>query len=66
MSKIVELKAGEIQNVVGGVGSNVMVSTAMAAPIKPANMGNQLNASTVNAQLFQMPSISSNLLVARR
>jgi hypothetical protein len=59
MSKIVELKAGEIQNVVGGVGMNAPVNTAGARP----TYAGHLNASTaytssfnVSAATFQMPS----------
>jgi hypothetical protein len=59
MSKIVELKTGEIANVVGGV-SAISVNTANAKPVAAQT-------STLNAQI-QQPQImkpSNNLLIAR-
>jgi hypothetical protein len=59
MSKIVELKIGEIENVVGGVNA-VSVNTANAKPI--AAQSNTLNAQIQQPQVLKP---GSSLLLAR-
>jgi hypothetical protein len=60
MSKIVELKIGEIENVVGGVNAALSVNTANARPV--ATQGN-----TANAQIPrpQTPKPANGLLLER-
>lgn len=65
MSKIVELKIGEIENVVGGVKmqASAAVATANAPAMKPS--AGSLNAS-VSAPVFQRPTPDFGSLALRR